>query len=84
MGSEMCIRDRIPKLAIPPLQLDAEGVTVPRGAGNRVMPTLTKATYIMTKTLCRRAPSPVLQQHHCAYRCYDAEAGRAFHEDLRL
>ncbi|AQZ54398.1 MULTISPECIES: hypothetical protein [Alphaproteobacteria] len=48
------------------------------------MPTLTKATYIMTKTLCGRAPSPILQQHYCAYRCYDAEAGRAFHEDLRL
>lgn len=74
----------MPKLNIPTHLLDADSVTVPRGAGNRVMPTLTGATYIMTKTLCGRAPSPVLQLHHYAYRCCDAEAGRAFHEDLRL
>ena len=35
-----------------------------------------------TTPLSGPAPSPVLQLHHFAYRCRDAEETRAFYEDL--
>lgn len=36
----------------------------------------------MTMTKPGPAPSPILQLHHYAYRCRDAEETRAFYEDL--
>lgn len=36
----------------------------------------------MTTHISGPAPSPVLQLHHYAYRCRDAEETRAFYEDL--